>query len=169
MRFQNGLLFINLLFAFGASAQGSANAVLDKTVVETGDTFVLRVMVTGARTEPGKMDFSAWRNLLPADNVLSRSGWSRSGGRWVSELSGAREDLRRLFGTGPADVWAAGGAEPPGRASALLHFDGQVWSRVGTGTGRLALFGLTGTDQADGGGRIFAAGASGGVLRLRGY
>ncbi|HRI62147.1 MAG TPA: BatD family protein [Saprospiraceae bacterium] len=87
MNFQNGVLFICLQFAIGAAAQSSANAVFDRTVVETGDTFVLRVAVTGARTEPGKVDFSPWRDLLPADNILSRSGWSRTGGRWVSQYT----------------------------------------------------------------------------------
>lgn len=135
-------------------------------------------------------DGRQWRADLGADDLSKAtllravwgSSWSdvfvagdgglilhRSGGRWVSELSGAREDLRRLWGTGPTDVWAGGGAEPPGRASALLHFDGQSWSRVGTGTGRLALFGLFGSEREDQGGRVFAVGAAGGVLRFRGY
>ncbi len=87
MNFQNGVLFICLQFAISAAAQSSANAVFDKTSVETGDTFVLRVTLTGVRTEPGKVDFSPWRDLLPADNILSRSGWSRSSGRWVSQYT----------------------------------------------------------------------------------
>lgn len=87
MKLQNGLLLICLYGAMGAAAQGSAHAVFDKATVETGDTFVLRVMVSGINAEPGKVDFSAWKELLPAENVLSRSGWSRVGGRWVSQYT----------------------------------------------------------------------------------
>jgi len=87
MKLQNGLLLICLYGAIGAAAQGSAHAVFDKATVETGDTFVLRVMVSGINAEPGKVDFSSWKELLPAENVLSRSGWSRVGGRWVSQYT----------------------------------------------------------------------------------
>lgn len=68
-------------------AQGSANAVFDRVAVETGDTFILRVMVTGVNAQPGKVDFSSWRDILPAENILSRSDWARNGGRWVSQYT----------------------------------------------------------------------------------
>ena len=87
MNLHIGLFLLCLYFTFDAVAQGNANAVFDKAVVETGDTFVLRVMVTGVRSEPGKVDFSSWRDLLPPENILSRSGWTRTGGRWVSQYT----------------------------------------------------------------------------------
>ncbi|MBV6440679.1 MAG: hypothetical protein EPGJADBJ_02351 [Saprospiraceae bacterium] len=86
MHIRDGLLLLFLCFAAGVAAQ-SANAVFDRNAVETGDTFVLRVMVTGVSAEPGKVDFSPWRDLLPSDNVLSQSAWTRTGGRWVRQFT----------------------------------------------------------------------------------
>ena len=87
MNLQIGLIVICLQLAIGASAQSSARAVFDRNVVETGDTFVLRVLVTGVSAKPGKVDFSPWRELLPADNILSKSDWTRTGGRWLSQFT----------------------------------------------------------------------------------
>jgi hypothetical protein len=80
------LLFF-FAFASRVLAQGSANAVFDRNAVETGDTFVLRVMVAGVNAQPGKVDFSPWGALLPAGNILSRVDWARNGGRWVSQYT----------------------------------------------------------------------------------
>lgn len=77
------ILTFFLLLANALVGQTSASAALDRNTVETGDTFTLRVLVSGLRAEPGKIDFSAWRGLLPPDNVLSQSPWARSGERWV--------------------------------------------------------------------------------------
>ncbi len=74
-------------FTFAAVAQGSANAAFNRNTVEAGDTFTLRVMVTATNGEPGKVDFTPWREMLPADNILAQSGWSRNGGRWVRNFT----------------------------------------------------------------------------------
>jgi len=70
-----------------ASAQSSASAVLDRNMVETGDTFGLRVLVAGTNVAPQRVDFSAWKGLLPPENVLSQSAWTRSGGRWMRHIT----------------------------------------------------------------------------------
>ncbi|GAB4487054.1 MAG: hypothetical protein OHK0019_01560 [Saprospiraceae bacterium] len=87
MNLRSDIFFIFLFYTLRVAAQGSANAVFDRNAVETGDTFVLRVMVTGVSAKPGKVDFSPWRDLLPADNILSKSDWTRTGGRWVSQFT----------------------------------------------------------------------------------
>lgn len=76
-----------LVFAYDVVAQVSVNAAFNRNTVEAGDTFTLRVMVSATNGEPGKVDFSPWRDLLPADNILAQSGWSRSGGRWVRNFT----------------------------------------------------------------------------------
>lgn len=87
MNLRSGIFFIFLNYALSVAAQSSANAVFDRTAIEAGDTFVLRVMVGGVSAKPGKVDFSPWRDLLPADNILSKSDWTRTGGRWVSQFT----------------------------------------------------------------------------------
>ncbi len=87
MNLQNGILTLLLFCSFGLAGQGSVNAVFDKNTVEAGDTFVLRVMVANVTAEPGKVDFSAWKELLPEENILSQSRWTRTGGRWVKQFT----------------------------------------------------------------------------------
>lgn len=96
MNLQTGLIVICLHLTAGTAAQSSARAVFDRNSVETGDTFVLRVLVTGVSAKPGKVDFSPWRELLPADNILSKSDWTRTGGRWVSQFTLIAFDSARL-------------------------------------------------------------------------
>ncbi len=82
------LLLCFCLFPFSGYAQTSASAILARPVVETGDTFTLRVLVGGTNVEPKKVDFAAWYAAsFPPENVLSQSAWSRSGGRWVREFT----------------------------------------------------------------------------------
>jgi hypothetical protein len=82
------LVLFLVLAALSASAQSAASAVLDRPVVETGDTFSLRVLVGGTQVEPKKVDFAAWHAAsFPPENVLSRSAWSRSGSRWVQQFT----------------------------------------------------------------------------------
>ena len=72
----------------GYAQETSASAILARSVVETGDTFTLRVLVGGTNVEPKKVDFAAWYAAsFSPENVLSQSAWSRSGGRWVREFT----------------------------------------------------------------------------------
>ncbi len=82
------LLLAYCLLPFSGYAQTSASAILNRPVVETGDTFTLRVLVGGTQVEPKKVDFAAWyATSFSPENVLSQSAWSRSGGRWVQEFT----------------------------------------------------------------------------------
>lgn len=70
-----------------AQTQIKANAAFDPARVETGDTFSLRVLVTGVPVAPKRVSFAAWQNQLPAENILSRSEWTRSGAQWVQHFT----------------------------------------------------------------------------------
>lgn len=87
MNLQNALLAICLHLFVAAAAQTSASAIFDRNTVETGDTFVLRVLVAGVNAQPGTVDFSSWRELLPPENILSQTGWTRSGNRWMCQFT----------------------------------------------------------------------------------
>lgn len=78
------------------SAQAVANAVLDKAVVETGDTFSMRILVNNAPAEPIKVDFTPWAPVLTSENILSESAWSRNGRRWQRQYTLLLFDSARL-------------------------------------------------------------------------
>lgn len=70
-----------------ASGQASAYAALKPAVVETGDTVQLTVIVSGAAAQPRSVDFGPWSGLIPADNVLSRTTWRKSGTQWLQQFT----------------------------------------------------------------------------------
>ena len=53
------LLLACCLLPFSGYAQTSASAILNRPVVETGDTFTLPVLVGGTNVEPKKVAFAA--------------------------------------------------------------------------------------------------------------
>ncbi|MEO6760100.1 MAG: hypothetical protein ABIO24_11655 [Saprospiraceae bacterium] len=82
------LVYFLLLFpALPLVAQADATASLQPERIETGDTFQLRILISGTSVEPGTVDFGPWAALLPAKNILSRSGWHRSGPQWVQNFT----------------------------------------------------------------------------------
>ncbi|MCC6459172.1 MAG: hypothetical protein IT260_01800 [Saprospiraceae bacterium] len=81
-----GLLLLGLL-PLRSTAQVSASAAFDPPRVETGDTFSLRILVKGVASAPKKVNFEAWKTFLPAKNILSESGWTRSGAQWVQRYT----------------------------------------------------------------------------------
>lgn len=87
---RRGLLFnilLLLLCRTVVSGQATANATFDPANIETGDTFALRVLFTGSNVEPVRVDFGAWATLLPAQNILSKTEWRRSGPQWVQQFT----------------------------------------------------------------------------------
>lgn len=81
------ILLAGTLLSLQSQAQIKANAAFDPSRVETGDTFSLRVLVTGVAVAPKRVSFAAWQNQLPTDNILSRSEWTRSGAQWVQHFA----------------------------------------------------------------------------------
>lgn len=77
-----GVILCLLAPAFGR-AQAKAGASIDPATLETGDTFNLRILVSGVSAAPASVDFSNWAPWIPADQKLSQSEWSRSGTQWV--------------------------------------------------------------------------------------
>lgn len=78
------LLFLVQVVAW---TQPDAIARLDSNWVETGDTFVLHLAVPFTAGTPGEVDFSAWQNVMPRENVLRQSGWTRVGQFWNKNLT----------------------------------------------------------------------------------
>lgn len=69
------------------SAQISANANFSPPETETGDTFSLRILVSGASGTPRDVDFKPWAAIIQANDILSHSGWRRSGTQWVQQFT----------------------------------------------------------------------------------
>lgn len=80
-------LVFALLFMARANAQVQANASFDPEKVETGDTFALRVLVSGGRTVPQRVGMEAWEQAIPERNILSQTDWTRSGAQWVKRYT----------------------------------------------------------------------------------
>ena len=78
------------------AAQATATASLNPERIETGDTFLLRILVSGTTVQPGPVDFGPWADHLPAKNILARSGWRRSGPQWVQNFTLITFDSARL-------------------------------------------------------------------------
>ncbi|MFN0173331.1 MAG: hypothetical protein ACKVU0_01695 [Saprospiraceae bacterium] len=69
------------------SAQPKAFASLNPERIETGDTTLLLVIVTGLNAEPKDVDFSPWASVFPASDIIRRSTWRRSGAQWMRRFT----------------------------------------------------------------------------------
>jgi hypothetical protein len=78
-------------------------------------------------------------------------------GTWALQTSGTTEDLHAIWGTGPDDVFAVGGA------GTILHFDGTSWAPQTSNTTQY-LWGISGTSDSD----IYAVGSGGTILHYDG-
>ena len=76
-----------LFYCSALTAQVNVAVVFDRAQIETGDTFVMRVVVSGTNAKPDRIDFSAWKDILPNENILRRSTWEKSAGRWTSQYT----------------------------------------------------------------------------------
>ena len=76
-----------LLPALQGNAQPDASAAFDSGYVETGNPFALHLSVPEHYGQPDGADFSTWKAQFPSENILSRTGWKRQGGRWVSDYT----------------------------------------------------------------------------------
>ena len=68
-------------------AQPKAFASLQPERIETGDTTVLLILVSGLNSEPKDVDFSPWVSIFPAANIIGRSDWRRSGAQWTKRFT----------------------------------------------------------------------------------
>ncbi len=84
-----------LLFCFFSRvyAQDAATAAFDSAVVETGEAFMLHVVIN---TPPDTIDLTAWDSLLPQSQVIKRSGWQLRGNVWQSDLTFITFDAAEL-------------------------------------------------------------------------
>lgn len=83
-------LFCLLMLAGTAvSAQTNAAARFDSSVVETGETFTLHLIVPGRTGQPEGVDWTAWQSVFPDSNRLSQTGWKFNAGVgiWTNDVS----------------------------------------------------------------------------------
>jgi hypothetical protein len=76
-----------LIFPVTGWAQPSAIISFQPQRLETGDTTVLLFFVNGSNAEPGEVDFFAWSDQIPAQNILRRTPWKRSGAQWSKRFT----------------------------------------------------------------------------------
>ncbi|MCC7466645.1 MAG: hypothetical protein IT261_10260 [Saprospiraceae bacterium] len=82
------LLFIlGILCPVWLWGQPSAVISLQPERMETGDTTVLLLFLNGTNTEPGEVDFFPWSDQIPAQNIIKRSSWKRSGAQWMRRFT----------------------------------------------------------------------------------
>jgi hypothetical protein len=72
--------------AFRAIAQENAIAQFDSNLVETGNPFMLHLLVPQRGGAPLSQPFGAWDSLIPAQNVLSQSEWQAEGAYWKKDI-----------------------------------------------------------------------------------
>lgn len=90
IRWTGGRMLLGILLNFQMAqmaAQANATASIEPQRVETGDTFLLRILVSGTSVQPGQVDFGPWAAELPAKNILAHSGWHKSGPQWVQNFT----------------------------------------------------------------------------------
>lgn len=82
---------IIILLAIGycgnLAAQITANATLEPARIETGDTFRLRILVSGTTVAPKSVRLEHWSPMLPGDNILASSDFIKSGSQWVKKYT----------------------------------------------------------------------------------
>jgi hypothetical protein len=82
-----GLCWASLAFAHTLYAQPKATATLKPERVETGDTFQLYIIVSGASAKPTRVDFVSWSDAFPLENMLAKSDWRKSGAQWIQHFT----------------------------------------------------------------------------------
>jgi hypothetical protein len=80
----NALVFC-LFLHFFTQAQETAQMLIPITRIETGDSFLIKIMVSETSEQPEKIDFSVWNEFLPQKNLLHQSDWTLSGKIWLKE------------------------------------------------------------------------------------
>lgn len=78
-------------------------------------------------------------------------------GTWSVVASGTAQELYRVWGSGPSDVWAVGAR------GTILHWNCAAWSVVTSGTAQ-DLYGVWGSGPSD----VWAVGAQGTILHFDG-
>lgn len=69
------------------SAQQPALSVsFDSNLVETGNPFMLRILVPASLGRPVGIDLTAWDSLIPPENRLKAGEWQEKGKFWYNEF-----------------------------------------------------------------------------------
>src|SRR3954470_8134219 len=102
------------------------------------------------------------RCVLPLVFLVACGGGAQTPG-WQTLSSGEPGALLAIWGTSAREVWVVGGRGELMGSPAILHFDGEDWSRVDSGQRGLDLWWVFGFA----GGDVFFTGAGGTILRYR--
>jgi hypothetical protein len=80
------LIFVTLLYLQNhLNAQETAQVILPQTRIETGDSFLIKIMVKETNAKPLHANFAVWNEILPQKNLLHQSEWTLSGKIWVKD------------------------------------------------------------------------------------
>jgi hypothetical protein len=83
--FKQFLLFFALLIGANVSVFAQANLTADSNHVEIGNPLVLHFNVQGEK--PEKIDFMPWDSLVPPENRIQQTDWTKVGGFWKKDLT----------------------------------------------------------------------------------
>ena len=81
------LLPLCLLGGFPLLAQPKAVATITPTRVVAGDSFALRILVSGTNVAPKAVSLAPWYGHCPPANILSQTGWQKSGAQWRQDFT----------------------------------------------------------------------------------
>ena len=94
--------------ALRLGAQTEAVAAFDSGYVETGNPFVLHLLVPQQYGTPESVDFSPWDTLAAAPNVLGQSSWQTKGSQMAQEVTLMAFDSAQLHLPPLAVVFSGG-------------------------------------------------------------
>lgn len=84
---RHSLLHLCLLGCFPLLAQPKAVATFTPTKVVAGDSFALRILVSGTNVAPKDVSLAPWYGHCPPANILSHTGWQKSGAQWRQDFT----------------------------------------------------------------------------------
>lgn len=80
-------VFLLMFVLCGANGQTQAFAQTDSNYAETGNPFVVHILVPNAAGQPGQIDFSAWDSVVPEENILTQTDWTPDGPFFAKDLT----------------------------------------------------------------------------------
>jgi len=80
-------IFYVLIAYLPVGAQADVRAELDSNYVETGNPFVVHIIVPQSAGKPGQIEFSAWENEIAEQNILQQTQWTPEGSFYKKDLT----------------------------------------------------------------------------------
>ncbi|MBV6439474.1 MAG: hypothetical protein DYG98_23915 [Haliscomenobacteraceae bacterium CHB4] len=83
-------ILIGLFAGISVGSHAQATAVPDSNYAETGNPFVIHLIVPQSAGRPGQIDLTGWDSILPEQNILHQT-------EWTSDGQANRKDLTLIF------------------------------------------------------------------------